>query len=275
MEDQKRGMAGPGRVGPTPRSAPQQEGRLNVMIIRRVGSVLSFRISPRILWVTLIFFLIYLPGSVYIINAYLDLRFARKIQTNIIRQQEEAAVKNKGLIRRSKEKISFLEDYLHNLEGQEEARSIPPLDPESLRAGHPRFAQGGVSEGARDPLRPPEFVDIEDLAITKQGSQVAIRFKLINAQAGDGPTGGYVHLIARDTRAGAIREWASPREPLQDGFPTDYRRGRLFLIKNFKLIHGRFDMSPDGEAPAAIRVLVYNHAGQLILEEEFEVTHAL
>jgi hypothetical protein len=246
------------------------------MIIRRVGSVLSFRVSPRILWVTLLFFLIYLPGSVYIINRYLDLRFAGRIQTDMIRQQEETAAKNMALIQQSEEKISFLEEYLRDLENQQEPRktTTPPLDPDSVRAGRPaRLAQGGVAEGDADPLRPPEFVDIEDLAITRQGSQVAIRFKLVNVQAGEGQTGGYVHLIARDARAGAIKDWASPREPLQDGFPTDYRRGRLFLIKNFKLIHGRFDMSADRESPAAIRVLVYNHAGQLILEEEFEVTH--
>jgi hypothetical protein len=244
------------------------------MIIRRVGSVLSFKISSWILWVTSVFFLIYLPGSIYIINRYLDLRFAGTMQTDMIRQQEEAAVKNKDLIRRSEEKISFLEDYLRNLENQQEPRGIPPPDPESLRAGQAGFAQGGVSEGERPPQRPPEYVTIEDLSIKRQGSQVAIRFKLINVQSGDEPTGGYVHLIARDTRTGVIKEWASPREPLQDGFPTDYRRGRLFLIKNFKLIHGRFDMSPDRKSPAAIKVLVYNHAGQLILEEEFEVIHA-
>jgi hypothetical protein len=224
--------------------------------------------------VTLIFFLIYLPGSVYIINQFLDLRFTRTMQTDMIRQQEEAAVKNQDLIRRSEEKISFLQDYLRNLENQPEPGKIPPLDPESLRAGRPGFAQGGVSEGERPPQRPPEYVAIEDLSIKRQGSQVAIRFRLINVQSDDEPTGGYVHLIARDTRPGSIKEWASPREPLQDGFPTDYRRGRLFLIKNYKLIHGRFDLSPDRESPAAIKVLVYNHAGQLILEEEFEVTHA-
>jgi hypothetical protein len=245
------------------------------MIIRRVGSVLSFGISPRILWMALLFFLIYLPGSVYIINRYLDLRFAGRIQTDMIRQQEETAAKNMALIRRSEEKISFLEEYLRDLENQQEPGKRPPLEPDSRRAERPAvLAQGGVAGGEADPLRPPEFVDIEDLGITQQGSQVAIRFKLVNVQAGDGPTGGYVHLIARDTRAGKVKDWASPREPLQDGFPTDYRHGRLFLIKNFKLIHGRFDMPPDRESPAAIRVLVYNHAGQLILEEEFEVTHA-
>ncbi len=245
------------------------------MIIRRVGSVLSFRVSRWILWLTSIFFLIYLPGSIYIINKYLDLRFAGTIQTDLIRQQEEAAVKNKELIRRSEEKISFLEDYLHNLENPQASGKIPPLDPESLSAGQPAgFAQGGVSEEERFPQRPPEYVAIEDLSIKEQDSQVAIRFKLVNVQSGDEPTGGYVHIIARDTRTGVIKEWASPREPLQDGFPTDYRRGLLFLIKNFKLIHGRFDMSPDQKSPAAIKVLVYNQAGQLILEKEFEVTHA-
>jgi len=245
------------------------------MVIRRVGSVLSFRVSSRILWMALLFFLIYLPGSVYIINRYLDLRLTGRIQTDMIRQQEERAAKNMALIRRSKEKISFLQEYLRDLEDQQEPGKTPTLEPNSLRAGRPALlAQGGVAESGADPLRPPEFVEIEDLAITRQGSQVAIRFKLVNVQAGDGPTGGYVHLIARDTRAGAVKDWASPREPLQDGFPTDYRRGRLFLIKNFKLIHGRFDMSADRESPAAIRVLVYNHAGQLIMEEEFEVTHA-
>ncbi len=245
------------------------------MIIRRVGSVLSFRISPRILWLSLIFFLIYLPGSVYIINRYLDLRSAMKIQTNMIRQQEEAAAKNRDLVHRSKEKISFLEDYLRNLENQQQPGKIPPLEPEVLRAGRPGFAQGGVTEGERHPQRPPEFVAIEDLSIKRQGSQVDIQFRLVNLQSDEGPAGGYVHLIAHNTQTGAVKEWASPREPLQDGFPTDYRRGLLFLIKNYKLIHGRFDMSPDEGSPAAIRVLVYNHAGQLILEEEFEVTHAL
>jgi len=244
------------------------------MIIRRVGSVLSFRISARILWLTLLFFVIYLPGSVYIINRYLDLRFARTMQADMIRQQEEAAVKNRDLIRRSEEKISFLEDYLRDLENQREPGKIPPLHPEGLRTGRAGFAQGGVAEGERTLQRPPEYVTIEDLSIKRQGSQVTIQFKLVNVQSGDEPTGGYVHLIARDTRSGSIKEWASPREPLQDGFPTDYRHGRLFLIQNFKLIHGRFDMSPDQESPAAIKVLVYNHAGQLILEEEFEVTHA-
>ena len=47
----------------------------------------------------------------------------------------------------------------------------------------------------------------------------------------------------------------------------------MYLFENYYMDDDN-PMSPDRESPAAIRVLVYNHAGQLILEEEFEVTHA-
>jgi hypothetical protein len=54
---------------------------------------------------------------------------------------------------------------------------------------------------------------------------------------------------------------------------VNFRRGQLFLIQRFKPVHGRFYLTSTSEPPTALRVLVYDQSGLLILEREFEVSH--
>ena len=70
MEDQERGMATPKVEIPSVKPRADDENRVTVMILRGVGKVRSFRISPRFFILALVFFLAYLACSVVAFNEY-------------------------------------------------------------------------------------------------------------------------------------------------------------------------------------------------------------
>ena len=71
MENKKRGMA------PASPQVPDVEGsdnRMTIMIMRSIGQVRAFKISPKLIVFALIFLVFYFVASIYIINDYVGLR---------------------------------------------------------------------------------------------------------------------------------------------------------------------------------------------------------
>lgn len=264
-------MASYGQEIPSVKGKTHKEDPLTIMIMGSVGKVRSFKIAPLFLYLGAIFILLNITATIYFGNRFFDLRRTRAMQSERIEQLEDAASKNLKTIHRSKQHMVILEEYIRNLETPSEGKT---------RADKSIFLQQksaapyppNVTERRRPKGPSIQAVDIKDLAIKKEGSELTVRFKVVNLRELDNPIGGYIHLIAVGKDGQSPSAWSFPREELLDGVPVDFRRGQLFLIQRFKPIEGNFYLSTYADPPSAIKVLVYNQTGTLLLEREFEVS---
>ncbi|MFH1489352.1 MAG: hypothetical protein ABII06_10635 [Pseudomonadota bacterium] len=282
MENKDRGLASHARETPHLIDGTHDENRLTVMIMKSVGKVRSFKISSRILFLAAMFFLLYIIASILVINQYLEIRRESLTRSTKIRDLDQGALKNSRELERSRQQIAFLEDYIRNLEEGQEKIEEPKEAPKPAKVekkGEERQAELPKPPAEKDQepavAAPAEVVGIQDLAIQREGSQIAINLKIVNIHPDDGAVGGYIHIIAEGEKFVPPEEWTYPRETLQGGLPVNFRKGQPFRIQRFKPFRARFKMGPDGQLPSAIRVLIYDQSGAVMLKKEFEVGNAL
>lgn len=272
---------------PPVRKKPHDEDRLTIMIIRSLGRVRSFKISPVIVFCATLFLVLYLPFSVFIINNYIGLYRASSTHSTNVEQLEKEVIKGQKDLGRLRQHVALLEDYIRHLEEpqeQQKEKSPPAGNADTKENSAPRRVeiirkQTVISDVETPPgdseeeMKPIGAVDIKEMIIQKEGARMSVEFKLVNMNPGETAVGGYIHLIAMGNDPNPPPEWTFPRVQLQQGIPVNFRRGQLFLIQRFKPVHGRFFLAPDSEPPTALKVLVYDQSGLLILEREFEVSH--
>ncbi len=272
---------------PPVKKKPHDEDRLTIMIIRSLGRVRSFKISPVIVFCATLFLILYLPFSVFIINNYIGLYRANSTHSTNVEQLEKEVVKGQKDLGRLRQHVALLEDYIRHLEEPQEQQKEKSPSAENADAKEnsaPRKVeiirkQTVISDVESPPgdseeeMKPIGAVDIKEMIIQKEGARMNVEFKLVNMNPGETAVGGYIHLIAMGNDPNPPPEWTFPRVQLEQGIPVNFRRGQLFLIQRFKPVQGRFFLAPDSEPPTALKVLVYDQSGLLILEREFEVSH--
>jgi hypothetical protein len=239
------------------------------MIMRSVGKVRSFKISSHFAMAAIVFFILYIIASVFIANRYFNLRRTKIVQSEMIKQLEDEALKNRKSLHRSTQKIAILEEYIRNLEAPKDQEAEPDRDT-NQQAGQAYRDAGPVADDRDQEEASTSLVDIRNMVIQKEGSTITINFRVVNLQPTENPVGGYIHIIAKGKEGSGKPELTFPYEKLRNGLPVNFRRGQLVLIQRFKPILGRFDLGPNAEPPSVIKVIVYDQAGELILEREFE-----
>lgn len=246
------------------RKKPRRK-RLTFLVMGSIGKVLSFQVSARLLSVCVLFLVAYLVVSLYVINDYIRLR-AVSTQTDqrVSLLEEENATQKKSL-GKSGQHVALLEGYIRHLE--EGADLSAPAKRDQQGAGAVKVV---VPATPQKPEK-PQLVDVTDMVIQKEGGSMSVGFKLVNTQPGEGAVGGYIHLVAIDKRSTPPKEWTYPQEKLEKGSPSSYRRGQIFLIQKFKQINARLQLGSPSESPSAIKVLVYDQAGEIMLEKEMDV----
>lgn len=264
MEDQKGGLAAPEKARPPVAAKARRKRRLTVMIMGSVGKARSFQISRRFVLWGVLFFLAYILVSLYTINRHIHLRQSSHLLSEKVRQlDEEASATQKNLLR-TRQHVALLEEYIRRMESGTDQASSSAREPSpeaAAKAGKTRTSTAGL-------------VDVMDMVVQKEGNKITANFKLVNTQPGEGAVGGYLHLIAEDRKAAPPREWTYPPEKLEKGLPVNYRNGQIFLINRFKPIQARFHLGSATESASALRLLVYDQAGDIILQREFEVGHS-
>jgi len=248
------------------------------MIMGSVGKIYSFKVSPKLLIVASLFCLIFICASLFVINDYMtiDEKFGfhrvTSVQSERIKSLEREVMRRDAQLSRAKRNLAFFEDYIKNLEDQQretgtaEADTSKEVKASTKAEDRPRKREQKVEV--------EKVVDLKDVVIQKQGSQITVAFKLVNLLSGDDAVGGYIHIIARNSKSDPPGEWSYPTEKIVHGMPANYRRGLLFLIQRFKPIKGTINLVSSSEIPSSIVVLVYDQSGEIILEKEFEVSHA-
>jgi hypothetical protein len=269
MEDQERGMAPTQSKAPSVKDTGHHTRYLTVTVIRSIGKIRTFKISPRTILLASIFLALYIISSIFIINDYFDLREVNNTQSERIKQLENDLSKVKKALLRSNQHLALLEDYIHNGETGKGQETKVASNRDQKDVGTIRGAKNVTKKGVLE-KRSEMAVDVTDVVIQKEGYLLTIDFRLINLQRGKGPVQG-IHMIAKSDKTNSPQEWIYPRERITDGIPVNYRRGHFFRIQRFKQIKGRFNLLPNSETPTSIKVLIYNQAGESILEKEFEV----
>lgn len=292
MRNQKRKLGFLKHEIPPIKKQTRHEQRLSIMIIRSLGKVYSFKISPHFVLIASIFLLLYICTSIFIINRYFDLRQINVFESEKIKQLEREAFKSKKIIYRSEQHVALLEDHIRNLEKppvenqkpQEQtppkaknlqersaARDVRPLRKDRVVGKKPVYVGPSSKDNIEEKKPIKKWVNVVDVAIQKEGSRLIIDFKLVKAQSGGNAVGGYIHIIAMRENADPPLEWTFPQEKLENGVPINFRHGQRFNIQKFKPIHGEFYLVPNSLPPTAIQVLAYDRAGNLIMEKAFEV----
>ena len=258
---------------------PDHSSPLTVMIVGKVGKARSFKTSSRFVFWTFLFFLFYISASVIVINDYFDKRRVSGVQSEQLIQLEYEIDNTKRELYRSEQHLALLEEYIYNSEKERETLKEPEekesKEPdEGITEEKTELAadRGQVESPAKDVRE--KSVEIRDLAVQIKGTKLIVKFRLFNVHQDETPMSGYVHIIAMDKQSDPPQFWTFPKVALRNGIPVNYKRGQLFFIKRFKTIRGEYFMGSKSESPSLIKVIVYNEAGTLILQKEFEVEYA-
>jgi hypothetical protein len=227
--------------------------------------------SPRILLMALIFFMLYIPISVLVINDYLMMREERKVEQGQISQLRIELDDAKKRIFRYQQRVALLREQIQTEKGEslESIKQIPrtqdspPEAPQESTGGQPTY------EESRRTILPPS-ADIKDLAVYREGENLKVVFKIVNLKD-VGTLEGYVFVVALDPSNPSHGLWSYPQAVLQEGIPVDHRNGFRFAIRNFKTVTMTHGLGPEGDLPPILRFLVYDSSGNLLRQEEVEV----
>ncbi len=276
MEDQERGVESPANgvhqvKGKTPRSSD-----LTVMILGKVGKSRSFKISSRIFFWACLFFAAYIITSVLVFNGYFrELRSNRSQQAFLDQLQQEIKTTRKEL-HISKKHLILLEKAVYDMSANRQKTPKTAMPEAALpKTPAPEVETASVKKIEKESQSPVyDIVDIKDLDTRKEETMVKVHFKLVNMHQDEAPVSGYVHIIAMNKDTEPLQLWTYPKVALKNGLPVDYKRGQLFFIKRFKTIRGEYSINSETGYPSAVKVVVYDHPGNLIFQKEFEVKKA-
>jgi uncharacterized coiled-coil protein SlyX len=258
---------------PSIKDKPRQKDPITIMIMRSLGKVRSFKISPPFLYMGVIFILLNITATIYFGNRFFELLHTKALQSEKIRALETEASKNLKTIHRNQQHMAILEEYIRNIESPKKPHASSNKSFFLRRESEPSTPEPEkVPESKPPEAASTQVVDIKDVDIKKEGSELTVNFRVVNLRELDNPIGGYIHMIAVGKDGYSPSAWTFPNEELKDGLPVDFRRGQLFLIQRYKPIDGNFYLPTTSDPPSSIKVLVYNQTGILLLEKEFEVS---
>lgn len=298
MEDQRRAMASPEEVVNPPRERGSREKRFTVMIMRSLGGVRSFKISPVLIVWSMLFFIVFAVVSIFAINGYLNLRRLMVEQKRQLVKMAEKSNDDLRAIQKAEQRIALLRGYIQDLEKPRKKKrgsatqKKTETPPEVRRRPAPKAKPAPVIAPPPEEKKKPEpstsqptpqespvqaeksavaLVDVRDLVMRKEDSRLTVDFKLFNLGSEENAAGGYVHTIAKIEESDPPQKLSYPIGKLKEGRPVNYRRGQPFLIQRFRPMKAKFDLTNTSHPPSSIHFIVYDQSGKLLLEKAFEV----
>ena len=246
---------------------------LTIMIMGQSGGIRSFRFSKSVILCSVLFFLLYIPGSILLINRYFDLNRRYIDQGEAINKLQNELTGRRIVFRQNAQHEANLVDLerykLGLLQLTEEELTFKNEDVAIITSSEE--GQSSVDdEIAVNPVTPHK-AGISDLTLKRESDFVSIEFKLLNKRTDGNPIEGYIHIIGFGKDPDPPTDWTYFNNKLAKGFPTNYRQGLGFLIQRFKPYERMFRQTSGGELPGEIRVVVYDRSGELIYADDFEV----
>jgi len=223
--------------------------RLTIMIFKGGGRVRTVKVSLGFLIGASIFLLFYIVATIFVTNAYFSISRDTKIQARTIAALTGELAKKEEAIGRLRQRSSLLEEYIK--EGKE-------CTPEPM-------ATIDYTESSS-----PKLVDINDLEVKRDRSEVKVNFKIVNTQPEEDPIGGYIFILTRMKGREKSEVWVDPSAQLRNGRPIDYKLGHRFFIQRFRTVTGNYTLNKVIDDPLVLEILVYDTDGGLILKKVVE-----
>jgi len=242
------------------------ERSLTLMVMGKVGKVRSFRLSRRLLFCAILFFAAYLPFSAYLVNRYIELSHRDETRQDKIALLEKELSRSANALSRSSEHILFLEDYIFQMKDRDEQAS-QPAKAQAKKADHVAGRTPDTEVQAKDQA----MVSVEDLVMAKQGGALEVHFKIVSLLPRDTALGGYIHLTAKGEGGAGRPEWTYPQVKRVEGLPENFQQGLMFLIRSFKTMEGKLPVGSGPDAPTMLEILVYDQAGGIMLQKEYQI----
>jgi len=245
----------------------------HVMVSKGVGKIRSFSLSPRLLFVSVLFFACYIIVSLFIINDYFDKHRTNKAQRLKIDRLQTHVEHVRKRLYQSEQRVILLKKYEKKPTPDVKIAS-EPVRPDPIASTPPEETVADdvieVEDDSGETLQ-ENRVEIKDLVTRKEEGKLTVRFRIVNTDQGDTPLRGYVHIIVTDKTSDPPQLWTYPKVALRDGVPVNYKRGRLFVIKNFRTQRGEFFLDAHEGSDLSLAILVYDNEGNQILQKDFAV----
>ena len=119
MEDQKGNMASHSRKGHSVNSRARRSSDLTMMIIGRAGKFRSFETSSRFLFLSLLFFALYILFSLLVFNGYFEQLRANKAQSGLLERLKQEVNDAKRALDQAEHHTALLEEALSDLGGDQ------------------------------------------------------------------------------------------------------------------------------------------------------------
>jgi len=262
-----------------PRIKPQREKKrssdssFSVMIVRGLGKVRSFNISPRLLfWATVVFVLYLLLSAVAIGHYFGELR-SNTVQLDLLQQLQNEIEDTKRTLYRARQRLKFLEDYFVKSEGKQE-KQVESLGPEISPIPTNPVIQDETLKRPDEAYPAASVVDIKNLTTRRGGGRLSVKFRLIKIKPDRAQLKGYLFMIAANSESDPPQLWTYPRTVLKNGDPVNYKQGEFFKVRNYRIIRGKYFLDSETETPSSLKILVYDEFGKLILKKEVSIEKA-
>ena len=265
--DQKKGFNS-NRQENLPESVKRpRKSRITIMIIRGFGKVSTFNFSHRILLFSIVFFLLYFIVSIFFIQGYLRQRQANLDLDENLRRMEKRELERERALYKNRQQTDKLKAMIQDLEKQQ-AKMPESSNNYNVTKEDTEFSKAKITEDKKQEEKGLKIVDVEDISIKKEDGKLTVDFKLVKKASGGNPLRGYVHVIAVGQKPDNKNRWVYPEDKAaQNGNALDFRQGSTFRIQRFKRIKEEFIINPGSEAPAAIKIMVYDKSGTQLLEK--------
>ena len=257
-----------------------QKGRrpsdFHIMISKGMGKVRSFSLSSRILFMSALFFVLYIIASIFVFHGYFDKLRETEDQSQKIQRLYTQLESTRMALYRSQQRLVLYEGHGHQDKSSDESSPNAVGNAETTAYDSNLAASIEAAEGSEPQSEAQSVeakVEIQDFATQREEERLTVSFKITKTEESEEPLRGYIHIIATDKEADPPQWWTYPKVELQDGLPIDYKRGLLFIIKHFRTIKGECLLDSNTASPLLLKILVYNQTGQLMLQEEFEVNN--
>lgn len=246
-----------------------RSNRLTFMMMRGRGKIRNFQIPFSLFAGILLCLVLYLIVSAVLIRQYFDERSKNRIQAHELERLKDEIEITKKEFYRVRQHLAFLEDYAyqkgagddHREESVEPKMPSPKEKPKTVSKESGETVTGEVEKSQ---------VAINDLVMERGIRGLTVRFKLLNIDWGKSTAAGYVHTIARDSQSEPVKVWTFPNVTMENGIPVDYKKGKHFAIKRFMTMNVKYSME-ETDAPSSVQVLIYDEAGNVIFDQEYEV----
>ena len=266
-----------------------------IMVFKGSGKVKGLRISSRVVFWLFLGLIFYFIVSGAIIYEYIENRNTSREYLGELDSLRSETGKMKKELFRARENIKMLEEHVYNLDGKSEKKEkatgtspekkpIPVKEPDLVKKPVPakepekqepqkEDQKEDIEQAKQDEAGEAEEirVDVRDLNFQRQGEKLNVAFNLINKDKNNNPVRGYVYMLAIFGDPSSQRIQTYPGAKLQGGMPVWYKAGYFFKIARFMPVKGEFKLAQAEDLPSSLKVLVYDQAGTLIFEEEYDV----